>query len=80
MSPTRGRRAVQLWRQKLGDQCGQAMVEYSTITFAFLIGAGAAAFAAPIPGFGGETVVQAIYAALQTYVDSIFYCLSLGVT
>ena len=71
---------MQQCRQAFADERGQAMVEYSTITFAFLIGAGAAAFAAPIPGFGGETVVQAIYAALQTYVDSVFYCLSLGVT
>ena len=74
------RRTAGPWKRLLSDQSGQAMVEYSTITFAFLIGSGFAAFSAPIPGFGGETLVQALYAALQTYVDSVFYCLSLGVT
>ena len=71
------------WRRAsafAASQSGQAMVEYSTITFAFLIGAGFVAFAAPLPGHGGLSIVQALYAALQTYVNSVFYCLSLAVT
>jgi hypothetical protein len=59
------------------DQHGQAMVEYSTLTFAFLIGSGALAFAVPVSELGNQTIVQALYAGFQTYVNSYFDSLSL---
>jgi len=64
----------------LGEECGQAMVEYSTITFALLIGAGAAGFAMKWPEFGNQSLAQALYQALQTYVNSVNFSLSLAAT
>ena len=58
-------------------QSGQMMAEYSTFTFAILIGAGAAGFAVPV-GPGNLTLVQQIYGALQVHVNSMWYSLSLG--
>lgn len=65
--------------QLLRDQRGQAMVEYSSITF-FILVATAVGFAVfPIPGNGNHsmTLAQALYASLQTYVDSFYYSLHL---
>lgn len=64
----------------LRDQRGQAMAEYSTLTFMILIGTGVAmtGFAMPATKFGQHvTLAQAIYGALQTYVDSFYYSLHL---
>jgi hypothetical protein len=61
------------------DQRGQAMAEYSSLTFMILIGAAVGTgFAAPFEG-SNMTMVEALYAALQTYINSLYYCLSLYV-
>ena len=64
----------------LRSESGQAMVEYSSVTFFFLVGFGGLAMNVPLSQYGNQSMVQALYAALQTYVDSVFYCLSLSVT
>lgn len=58
------------------DQRGQAMVEYSTITFFLLIGTAGLGFAFKWPGMN-VSLAQAIYSALQVYVDSYYYSLHL---
>lgn len=68
---------ARLWRLAC-DQRGQAMVEYSTITFMILIGVAGTGMAVPL--FNGQSLVHALYSALQVYVNSIFYSLSLSVT
>jgi hypothetical protein len=60
----------------LCNQRGQAMVEYSTLTFALLIGSGVVLFTTPLNG--QTNMIAALFAALQSYVDSMYYCLSLG--
>lgn len=62
----------------LRDQRGQALAEYSTITFALLIGAAGLGFAMPV--VHGQSLVAALYKALQTYVDSVNFALSLAAT
>jgi Flp pilus assembly pilin Flp len=69
--------ALQELRRLLFDQRGQAMVEYSTLTFAILGILAATGFAVPINGL---TLVERLYAAMQVYVDSMFYSLSLAPT
>jgi Flp pilus assembly pilin Flp len=59
------------------DQRGQAMVEYSTITFMILIVIAGSGVGMPL--FNGQSLVHALYSALQVYVNSIFYSLSLSV-
>ena len=72
-------RAAQRAIQRLAyDQRGQAMVEYSSITFMLLIGIAGTGVAVPM--FNGQSLVHALYSALQIYVNSIFYSLSLSVT
>ena len=62
----------------LGDQRGQAMVEYSTITFMLLIGIAGAGFALPAKAFGQQVpLAQALYSALQVHVDSYYFSLHL---
>jgi len=63
-------------RGLLGDQRGQAMVEYSSITFMLLIGVAGLGFAFTWPGMN-VSLAQAIYASLQVYVDSFYYSLHL---
>ncbi|MBS2029345.1 MAG: hypothetical protein JST54_15695 [Deltaproteobacteria bacterium] len=66
------------FRKLLRDERGQAMVEYSTITFAILLMLGGTAFAMPMTAFGQKvSLAQALYASLQTYVDSYYYSLHL---
>ena len=48
---------------------GQAMVEYSTVTFALLIGTGVALL----------PVLNVFYQALNTFYDSIYFILSSAV-
>ena len=65
----------------LSDQRGQAMVEYTSITFLLLVGVAGVTFA----GFAvkgdqmGHTVTlaQALYSSLQVYVDSFYFSLHL---
>ncbi len=67
-------------RKHLREQRGQAMVEYSTLTFAILLMIGGSAFALPMnvgPFHQKVSLAQAIYASLQTYVDSYYYSLHL---
>lgn len=54
----------------LRDERGQAMVEYSTITFFMLIGAGGTGLVYFLPHFLN---------ALNTYLGSIYYMLSLAI-
>ena len=55
------------WR----NQSGQAMIEYSTISYALLFVA---------LGIGSTTpVIPAFFKALQGYVDLMFYALNLAV-
>ncbi len=69
--------ALQRLRALLASQSGQAMAEYSTITFALLIGAGYVGFAIPF-GPANLTIVQQLYGAMQVHVNSMWYSLSLG--
>lgn len=73
-------RAHRRFAELLQDQLGQAMVEYSTITFAILGATAAIGFAAKWPQFGNQTLAQVLYQALQTYVNSVNYALSLAAT
>lgn len=80
MMPTMTTWILRSWlhlRQLVASQSGQAMAEYSTFTFAILIGAGYAGFAMPF-GPGNLTLVQQLYGALQVHVNSMWYSLSLG--
>jgi hypothetical protein len=77
-SSPRAARGLAILGRVLADQRGQAMAEYSTLTFAILIGAGAAGFAAKWSAFGNQSLVMAMYQALQTYVNSVNYALSLA--
>ena len=61
-----------------GDQRGQAMVEYSSITFMLLIGVAMTGFAVPATVFGQKvSLAQALYSALQVHVDSFYFSLHL---
>ena len=69
-----------------GDQRGQAMVEYSMITFFLVAGFIGTFYITAFPegsagaaGFGGQTLAQALYSSLQIHVNSYFYSLSLAV-
>ena len=66
------------WMARLRGQGGQAMVEYSTVTFAILIAAGLLVFSVPINQH--DTIAALLYKALQTYVDSVNFALSLAAT
>lgn len=63
-----------------GDERGQAMVEYSALTFAILVGTIVAGFSVKVPEFGNHSLAQAIYQALQTYVNGVNFSLSLAAT
>lgn len=70
--------AIRSVQRLVRDQRGQAMAEYSSITFMILIGLAGSGVAVPM--FNGQSLVHALYSALQVYVNSIFYSLSLSVT
>ena len=72
------RRAMRRWVRRLRSERGQAMVEYSTVTFAILIAAGLLVFSLPINQH--DTIAALLYKALQTYVDSVNFALSLAAT
>ena len=64
----------------VGDERGQALVEYSALTFAILAGTIVAGFSVKVPEFGNHSLAQAIYQALQTYVNGVNFSLSLAAT
>jgi len=64
----------------VGDERGQAMAEYSLLTFGILAGTIVAGFSVKVPEFGNHSLAQAIYLALQTYVNGVNFSLSLAAT
>ena len=62
---------IPAWRRLWSDQSGQAIVEYSTLTYMLLFLALGAASSTP--------VVPAFFKALQNYVDVMFYALNVAV-
>jgi hypothetical protein len=83
MTILRSRATASLWKtwhcftSLAADQRGQAMVEYSSLTFAILIGTGVMGVSIPF-GPGHLTLVQQLYGALQVHVNSMWYSLSLA--
>jgi hypothetical protein len=77
LDPRLTRLVVSLWVRlpELGQR-GQAMVEYSTISF-FILG-GLAAVGMGLPLGSKMSLVEQIYSALQTYVLNIYYSLGLA--
>jgi len=62
--------------QLLRDQRGQAMLEYSTLTFFILGTAAIGSFAIKFPG-QQVPLAEALYSALQVYVDGFYFSLHL---
>ena len=72
------RSTLRRWIRLLQSERGQAMVEYSTVTFAILLGAGLLVFSWPVNQH--DTIAALLYKALQTYVNSVNFALSLAAT
>jgi hypothetical protein len=70
-------RALNSLRMRVANQAGQAMVEYSTFTWAILLAGGLGLTVIPVPdgngGTGSYPFLISFLKALQLYLNSVYY-------